>query len=204
MTEKMNQLMKDVPAIRWTALILLASAMFFGYIFMDILSPLQELLQTSRGWSPDAYGHYAGSETFLNVFVFFLIFAGIILDKMGVRFTAILSGAVMLAGASINYFAVSNAFIGSGAESLMNRFMNLPLEWWNITPFYEGMPGIGENVGYRFHVLRLWRRNGRNYSFPRNRQMVQRERNGTRHGGRNGYCPCGSRRSRLRLPGLGQ
>ena len=90
MTEKMNQLMKDVPAIRWTALILLASAMFFGYIFMDILSPLQELLQTSRGWSPDAYGHYAGSETFLNVFVFFLIFAGIILDKMGVRFTAIL------------------------------------------------------------------------------------------------------------------
>ena len=89
MTEKMNQLMKDVPAIRWTALILLASAMFFGYIFMDILSPLQELLQTSRGWSPDAYGHYAGSETFLNVFVFFLIFAGIILDKMGVRFTAI-------------------------------------------------------------------------------------------------------------------
>ena len=48
MTEKMNQLMKDVPAIRWTALILLASAMFFGYIFMDILSPLQELLQTSR------------------------------------------------------------------------------------------------------------------------------------------------------------
>ena len=113
MTEKMNQLMKDVPAIRWTALILLASAMFFGYIFMDMRHRLyrEELLQTSRGWSPDADGHYAGSETFLNVFVFFLIFAGIILDKMGVRFTAILSGAVMLAGASINYFAVSNAFI---------------------------------------------------------------------------------------------
>ena len=105
MTEKMNQLMKDVPAIRWTALILLASAMFFGYIFMDILSPLQELLQTSRGWSPDAYGHYTGSETFLNVFVFFLIFAGIILDKMGVRFTAILSGAVMLA--DCNYIVSS-------------------------------------------------------------------------------------------------
>ena len=29
MTEKMNQLMKDVPAIRWTALILLASAISF-------------------------------------------------------------------------------------------------------------------------------------------------------------------------------
>ena len=80
--------------------------MFFGYIFMDILSPLQELLQNQRGWDPMAYGRYAGSETFLNVFVFFLIFAGIILDKMGVRFTAILSGAVMFLGAAVNYYAV--------------------------------------------------------------------------------------------------
>ena len=145
-------MIKDIPAVRWTALVLLASAMFFGYIFMDILSPLQELLQNTRGWSPDAYGHYAGSETFLNVFVFFLIFAGIILDKMGVRFTAILSGAVMLVGASINYFAVSNAFIGSNAEAFMNRFMNLPLEWWNVTPFYEGMPASAKMsaIGFMF------------------------------------------------------
>lgn len=55
MTEKIQTLMKDVPAIRWTALVLLAGAMFFGYIFMDILSPLQELLQNTKGWSPDAY-----------------------------------------------------------------------------------------------------------------------------------------------------
>ena len=86
MTEKIHQTLRDSKAARWTALVLLASAMFFGYIFMDILSPLQELLQTQRGWEPTAYGRYAGSETFLNVFVFFLIFAGIILDKMGVRF----------------------------------------------------------------------------------------------------------------------
>ena len=59
--------------------------MFFGYIFVDILSPLKDLLQTQRGWDSVAFGHYAGSEPFLNVFVFFLIFAGIILDKMGVR-----------------------------------------------------------------------------------------------------------------------
>ena len=130
----------DSPFMRWTALVLLASAMFFGYIFMDILSPLQELLQTQRGWDPVAYGHYAGSETFLNVFVFFLIFAGIILDKMGVRFTAILSGSVMLVGALVNWYAVSNSFIGSEAEVFMNDFLNLPASWWNVTPFYEGMP----------------------------------------------------------------
>ena len=133
MTETIQRKLNDSAAARWTALCLLAGAMFFGYIFMDILSPLQELLATSRGWTPDAYGRYAGSETFLNVFVFFLIFAGIILDKMGVRLTAILSGSVMLIGAAVNCYAVSDAFIGSGAEQVMDRFMNLPLKWWNIT-----------------------------------------------------------------------
>ena len=140
MKEMVQKKLNDSPFMRWTALVLLASAMFFGYIFMDILSPLQELLQTQRGWDPVAYGHYAGSETFLNVFVFFLIFAGIILDKMGVRFTAILSGSVMLLGALINWYAVSDAFMGSGAETFMNNFLNLPSTWWNVTPFYEGMP----------------------------------------------------------------
>lgn len=152
MTQKVQKLLSDSPAMRWTALVLLASAMFFGYIFMDILSPLQEILQTQRGWDPVAYGHYAGSETFLNVFVFFLIFAGIILDKMGVRFTAVLSGAVMFAGALLNWYAVSDAFIGSGAESFMNDSFNLPAAWWNVTPFYEGMPASAKlsAIGFMF------------------------------------------------------
>ncbi|MDE5559155.1 MAG: MFS transporter, partial [Bacteroidales bacterium] len=152
MTEKVQTLLRDSAAARWTALVLLASAMFFGYIFMDILSPLQELLQTQRGWDPTAYGHYAGSETFLNVFVFFLIFAGIILDKMGVRFTAILSGVVMLCGASLNFYAVTEAFAGSGAEAFMNRFLNLPMAWWNITPFFDGMPASAKMsaIGFMF------------------------------------------------------
>ena len=116
MAETRKPLLSDSPAMRWTALSLLAAANIAAYIFMDILSPLQEMLQTQRGWDPVAYGHYAGSETFLNVFVFFLIFAGIILDKMGVRFTAVLSGAVMLAGAVVKYYAVSEGFAGSGAK----------------------------------------------------------------------------------------
>ncbi|NCC08952.1 MAG: MFS transporter [Bacteroidia bacterium] len=151
-TNTVRQSLRESKVARWTALVLLASAMFFGYIFMDILSPLQEILQTQRGWDPMAYGRYAGSETFLNVFVFFLIFAGIILDKMGVRFTAILSGIVMVAGAAINYYAVSNLFQGSPAESFMNNFMNLPLAWWNITPFFEGMPASAKlsAIGFMF------------------------------------------------------
>ena len=145
--------LSDNPAMRWTALVLLAAANLFAYIFMDVLSPLQELLQTQRGWDPVAYGHFAGSETFLNVFVFFLIFAGIILDKMGVRFTAILSGAVMVAGAVIKYLAVSDGFQGSGAEVWFQTHLNLPEAWWNVTPFYDGMPGSAKLAAIGFMIF---------------------------------------------------
>ena len=97
-SEKVTQTLRDSAGVRWMVLLFLAFAMFCSYIFMDILSPIKDLMLSTRGWDSTAFGTMQGSETFLNVFVFFLIFAGIILDKMGVRFTAILSGAVMLAG----------------------------------------------------------------------------------------------------------
>ena len=94
MNEKVK-ILRDSAAMRWTALLLLAMGMFCAYIFMDILSPIKDLMYEQRGWDSTAFGTMQGAETFLNVFVFFLIFAGIILDKMGVRFTAVLSGAVI-------------------------------------------------------------------------------------------------------------
>ena len=146
-------LLRDKAWARWTALILLAGAMFFAYIFVDVLSPLQEYLQSTKGWDPDAYGRFAGSETFLNVFVFFLIFAGIILDKMGVRFTAILSGSVMFAGGFINYYALTESFQNSGFYNFMNDFVNLPNTWWNITPFYDGMPASAKLSAIGFMIF---------------------------------------------------
>lgn len=153
MVETFQTKLSDSKLWRWTALILLASAMFFAYIFVDILSPLQEFLQTQRGWDPVAYGHYAGSEPFLNVFVFFLIFAGIILDKMGVRFTAVLSGMVMVVGAGINYYAVSDFFVESSMETFFTNTLNLPQTWWNVTPFYVGMPASAKLSAIGFMIF---------------------------------------------------
>ena len=148
-----KQLLSDRPAVRWTALVLLAMAMFFGYMFMDVLSPLQTALQDTKGWDPETYGHFAGSETFLNVFIFFLIFAGIILDKMGVRFTAILSGTVMLVGAFINYFALTEAFEGSALATFFENNLNLPEAWWNVTPFFKGMPASAKLSAIGFMIF---------------------------------------------------
>ena len=147
--------LRDSAALRWTALLLLALAMFCAYIFMDILSPIKDLMQSQRGWDSDAFGTMQGSETFLNVFVFFLIFAGIILDKMGVRFTALLSGAVMLAGACIKWYAVSDGFIGSGLEAWFTQNLNhIPVfEQLGVSPFYEGMPASAKLAALGFMVF---------------------------------------------------
>ena len=155
MSEVIQKKLNDSPAMRWTALVLLAFAMFCSYIFMDILSPIKDLMQTTRGWDSTAFGTMQGSETFLNVFIFFLIFAGIILDKMGVRFTAILSGAVMLIGAVINWWAVTEHFAGSSLETWFTNHLNyIPIfDELEVSPFYEGMPASAKFAAVGFMIF---------------------------------------------------
>ena len=148
--------LRDSAGMRWTALLLLALAMFCSYIFMDILSPIKDLMQDTRGWDSAAFGRMQGAEVFLNVYVFFLIFAGIILDKMGVRFTAVLSGAVMLVGGLIKWYAISDAFIGTSLEQWFTDNLN-----WNgdlpvigaILPFCDGMPASAKLAACGFMIF---------------------------------------------------
>ena len=155
MTETIQKTLRDSAAMRWTALLLLALAMFCSYIFMDILSPIKDLMQETRGWDSTAFGTMQGSEVFLNVFAFFLIFAGIILDKMGVRFTAVLSAAVMLIGAVIKWYAVSESFMGSGLEAWFNTHLNyIPLfDELGVAPFYNGMPASAKFAACGFMIF---------------------------------------------------
>lgn len=153
MTQQVKTLLRDKTWVRWTALTLLAMAMFFGYIFVDVLSPLQSYVQETRQWNPVAWGNYFGSETFLNVFVFFLIFAGIILDKMGVRFTAVLSGAVMVVGGTINWYAMTDTFQSSALAHFFDGILNLPDAWWNFTPWVEGMPASAKLATIGFMIF---------------------------------------------------
>ena len=153
MTQTGIKTLRDSAAMRWTALLLLALAMFCSYVFMDILSPIKDLMQDTRGWDSASFGRMQGAEVFLNVYVFFLIFAGIILDKMGVRFTAVLSGAVMLFGGLIKFYAVSDAFIGTSLEAWFTNNLN-----WNgelpvigaILPFAAGMPACAKLAALGF------------------------------------------------------
>ena len=155
MTEEIKKTLRDSAALRWTALLLLALAMFCAYIFVDILSPIKDLMLSERGWDSTAFGTMQGAETFLNVFVFFLIFAGIILDKMGVRFTALLSGAVMLIGACIEYYAISESFANSSLAGWFTNNLNyIPgFDELGVSPFYEGMPASAKFAAIGFMIF---------------------------------------------------
>lgn len=139
MTEQVKQTLNDKAWARWTVLVLVASMMFFAYMFVDVMSPLQSLIETERGWSPDAFGYYAGAEYILNVFGF-LILAGIILDKMGVRFTGTLSASVMVIGACIKLYAISDMFQGSALDSWLSS-------WWTA------MPGSAKLAAFGFMIF---------------------------------------------------
>lgn len=125
MTEKVNKLMNDNPALRWMVLVLIALAMFFGYMFVDVMSPLKTLVEQSHGWNSEVFGTYAASELILNV-CGFLILAGIILDKMGIRFTGILSCSLMVVGALIKWVGVSDWFDANNVAWLNS--------WWPAMP----------------------------------------------------------------------
>ncbi|MDR0429199.1 MAG: MFS transporter [Tannerellaceae bacterium] len=114
MIENQTTTLRDSMVFRWIALVLLSSTMFFAYMFVDVLAPLSTLLETHLEWSPETFGTVGGSEYFLNVFALFLIFAGVILDKIGVRYSALLSAFLMVLGASIKLYGVSDVFANGG------------------------------------------------------------------------------------------
>ena len=127
--------MNDSAAARWTALILIALTMFFAYMFVDLMSPIQALIEKERGWTPDIFGTYGASEFILNIWGF-LIIAGLILDKMGVRFTGMLSASSMLIGGVIKLIGISDWFQTTAMAEWLNS-------WWVSMPASAKMACFG-------------------------------------------------------------
>ena len=126
MTEQIRKKLSDSPAARWTALLIVAFTMMMGYFITDVMSPLEDMLETSVseggfGWSSTEYGFFSGSYGFINVYLLMLFFGGLILDKMGVRFTGLLACTLMVAGVFVKYYALE--FISPENTT----FVNIPL-----------------------------------------------------------------------------
>ncbi len=115
MTEAIRQRLNDSPVARWTVLLIVATAMMMGYFVNDVMSPLETLLEMPReagglGWTPSDYGFFSGSSGLINVFLLMLFFSGLILDKMGIRFTGILACSLMVLGTLLKLYGVTVDF----------------------------------------------------------------------------------------------
>ena len=105
MTERIQKSLRDTTWARWVALGLVSLTMFFAYYFVDVAAPLKGSLERYYGWSNQQFGWLGGSEFILNV-MGFLILSGIILDKMGIRFTLRTSALAMFIGGGLKFYAL--------------------------------------------------------------------------------------------------
>ena len=129
MAEAIQQRLNDSPIARWTVLFIVATAMMMGYFVNDVMSPLETLLEMPRsqgglGWSPSDYGFFSGAGSFINVFLLMLFFSGLILDKMGIRFTGILACSLMAVGTLLKLYGVTTDF---GTEEIIIFGFQLPM-----------------------------------------------------------------------------
>lgn len=137
--EKIKTSLRESAIARWIALALISLTMFFAYFFVDVAAPLQSLLERNHGWSPETFGMLGGSEFFLNVFAFFLILSGIILDKMGIRFTIITAGLLMVLGGSLKYYALTESFAATGLAHSLGSF-------WTAVPASAKLAFLGFSI----------------------------------------------------------
>ena len=108
--EQIINTLRDSKKARWTALVIVSLSMFGAYFFNYALSPVKPMLESILGWNSSDFGIYTSSYTWFNVFLFMLIFSGIILDKMGVRFTGVAATLMMAIGTGVNYWALRHVF----------------------------------------------------------------------------------------------
>ncbi len=116
--------LKDVAYIRWGVLLLVSLIMGSNYFFYDALSPLQRTLETQLGFSSVEYGFLQSAYSFSNVFLLMAVLGGILLDKLGIRFTGIGFTLFMAIGAILTYYGSSEAFQNGGfGYAYMNSFL---------------------------------------------------------------------------------
>lgn len=106
MVEKIQRKMSESRSARWIVLLMVSLTMMCGYFLTDVLAPLKGLLIELFHWDNTDFGLFNSGYGWFNIFLLMLIFGGMVLDKLGARFTGVLSVGVMLVGIGIKYYAI--------------------------------------------------------------------------------------------------
>ena len=131
MVAALQKKISESAVARWTVLALVAFTMLCGYFITDVMAPLKSLLESQLEWSSSDYGFFTSAYGWFNVFLLMLIFGGMILDKMGVRFTGVMATGIMVVGVAIKYWAVSSDF-GGATVSVFGSEISTQVLWASI------------------------------------------------------------------------
>jgi MFS family permease len=143
MIDDVKRILSDSKTARWAAILLVSVTMFAGYFLADVMSPLQGMLEKQLRWSGTDYGWYTGAYGWFNVFLFFLILGGLILDKLGARFAGLASAIVMIAGAAVKYWAITTHALDGQSWHIL--FWTFPAQVW-MAAFGYAVFGVGLEV----------------------------------------------------------
>jgi MFS family permease len=106
MSEKIYTTLRDNKVARWTALGIVSFTMMTGYYINYVISPLKPLFEEYFNWTSTDFGFWNSAYGWFNVFFLMLIFGGIILDKVGVRFTGLGASLTMIVGTFFQFAAI--------------------------------------------------------------------------------------------------
>lgn len=144
MVQKVSATLRDSAFARWAALIIVSFTMLCGYFLTDVMAPLKPMLESELLWDSTDFGIFTSAYGWFNVFLLMLIFGGIILDKMGVRFTGLGACLLMVLGAGIKYYAVSTTF--PEGSTLLGMKMQVTLAALGYAIFGVGVETAGITV----------------------------------------------------------
>ena len=122
MTETIRKSLRESKAARWTALLIVSFTMLTGYYVSDVMSPLKPMIEQQLGWTSSEYGFFTGSYAWFNVFLGMLVFGGMVLDKLGARFTGIMAALMMVLGCGIKWWAVKTHALDQSTVHLIWDF----------------------------------------------------------------------------------
>ena len=140
MTEKISSSLRESKSARWFVLVLVSFTMMCMYYLTDAMAPLQQNLQSNLHWSATDYGIFTSGYGWFNVFLLMLVFSGMILDKLGTRFTGVLAIGIMLIGAGIKYWAISGHVTGTYELTMFSK------QILGATPKSAVIAGLGFGV----------------------------------------------------------
>ena len=98
---------RDSKLMRWSMLVLISVLFFATYWFQDVFSPLKELMESELGIKSGEFGIVVSATTWANCLGMILV-GGFILDRWGIRLSAILFGLLVTAGGVLTSLGASD------------------------------------------------------------------------------------------------